>query len=284
MHYQHSYHAGNFGDVFKHALLGALLSALNRKEAPWFYLETHSGAGSYDLSREAARTGEFQDGIARLWNLRSRESPLTELLRLVAALNPDEQLRGYPGSPLIAQALARPQDRLAFCEKIPEVAASLKKALGRDARVAVHARDGYEAYALLPPAEKRGLVLIDPPFEARDEFDIVGEFLQRAVGRFANGVYAAWYPVKNRHAADRFLRRQGAELDRPAIRLEFDTGARAEGQMRGCGMLVVNPPFGFEAQARSMLSFLTRPLAQGPKPGWSVGPLAKAAPRASSKR
>src|ERR1043165_9663162 len=198
MHYQHRYHAGNFGDVFKHALLCALLKALNRKDTPWFYLETHAGSGDYDLRRdEAARTGEFEDGIARLWPLRFKEGALFDYLRQVAALNPDEQLHGYPGSPLIAQALARPQDRLALCEKEPEIAAALKQTLGRDRRVAIHHRDGYEAYALLPPQEKRGLVLIDPPFERRDEFDTVAEFLERAVGRFANGIYAAWYPVKS---------------------------------------------------------------------------------------
>src|SRR5581483_4846955 len=227
MHYQHRYHAGNFADVFKHALLCELLAALNRKEAPWFYLETHAGAGIYDLSRdEAARTAEFEGGIARLWDLRDQDSPIGNYLRLIGALNPDGELRHYPGSPLVAQKLARDSDRLALCEKVPEVAASLKQSLGRDARVAVHARDGYEAYALLPLPQKRGLVLIDPPFER--------------------------------------------ELDRPLLRVELDTDAHAEGQMRACGMLVVNPPFGFDERARGIMKLLARKLAQGPRPQWSV--------------
>ncbi|HZP12387.1 MAG TPA: 23S rRNA (adenine(2030)-N(6))-methyltransferase RlmJ [Nevskiaceae bacterium] len=271
MHYQHRYHAGNFADVFKHALLCELLAALNRKEAPWFYLETHAGAGIYDLSRdEAARTAEFEGGIARLWDLRDQDSPIGNYLRLIGALNPDGELRHYPGSPLVAQKLARDSDRLALCEKVPEVAASLKQSLGRDARVAVHARDGYEAYALLPLPQKRGLVLIDPPFERRDEFDAVGDFLARAVGRFNNGIYVAWYPVKNRHASAKFIRRCERELERPLLRVELDTDAHAEGQMRACGMLVVNPPFGFDERARGIMKLLARKLAQGPRPQWSV--------------
>lgn len=271
MHYQHRYHAGNFADVFKHVLLCELLAGLNRKDAPWLYLETHAGSGIYDLSRdEAARTAEFEDGIVRLWDLREKESPIADYLRLIASLNPDGELRHYPGSPLVAQKLARGSDRLALCEKVPEVAASLKQTLGRDARVAVHLRDGYEAYALLPPPQKRGLVLIDPPFERRDEFDAAAEFLARSLGRFGNGVYAAWYPVKNRHASAKFIRRCERELDRPMVRVELDTGARAEGQMHACGMLVVNPPFGFDDRARAIMRFLARKLAQGPRPLWSV--------------
>ena len=273
MHYQHRYHAGNFADVFKHALLCELLMALNRKDAPWFYLETHAGAGIYDLSQsEAARTAEFEGGIARLWNLRGKESPIADYLRLVDEVNGANgaPCKLYPGSPLVVQKLARDSDRLALCEKVPDVAASLKHALGRDARVAVHARDGYEAYALLPPQQKRGLVLIDPPFERRDEFEAVGDFLERSLGRFGNGVNAAWYPAKNRHESARFVRRCERELDRPVLRMELDTDAPAEGQMHACGMLIVNPPFGFDVRAREILKFLARKLAQGRRPQWSV--------------
>jgi 23S rRNA (adenine2030-N6)-methyltransferase len=264
VHYRHGFHAGNFADVFKHALLCALLDALNRKPAPWFYLETHSGAGRYDLREEALRTGEFRDGIERIRTRSDIPAAMQAYMRIVRGLGEN----AYPGSPLVAQAFAREGDRLALCEKIPEVAESLKVAIGRDRRVAVHARDGYEAYALLPPTEKRGLVLVDPAFERRDEFDAVSEFLQRSLARFANGLYVVWYPLKNRHEANKFLRRQERELRRPAIHVELETGAPAEGQMRGCGILVVNPPFGFDTQARAMLPFLSRRLAQGPKPQW----------------
>jgi 23S rRNA (adenine2030-N6)-methyltransferase len=274
MHYRHGFHAGNFADVFKHALLCALLEALNRKDAPWFYLETHSGAGMYDLTREESeRTGEYHDGIERIWTRSDAPAAMQTFMKIARAASPDGVLRGYPGSPVFAQAIARPQDRMALCEKVPAVAEDLRISLGRDKRIAVHERDGYEAYALLPPAEKRGLTLVDPPFERRDEFEAVSDFLQRAIARFANGICAAWYPLKNLHEAKRFVRRQERELGRPALRIEFDTGAHAEGQLRGCGMLVVNPPFGFDAQARTILAFLSRRLAQGPKPQWSVAPL-----------
>jgi 23S rRNA (adenine2030-N6)-methyltransferase len=275
VHYHHSYHAGNFADVFKHVLLCGLLSALNRKDAPWFYLETHAGAGLYDLGgAAAARTAEHQDGIGRLWELRDQPPPaLHDYFQLIKKQNPEGKLRRYPGSPLFACAFARPGDRLALCEQVPAVAVELKQTLGRDVQAAIHLRDGHEAASLLPPAEKRGLMLIDPPFERRDEFDAIGDLLGEALRRFAQGVYAAWYPLKNRHEAERFLRRQEREGKREALSLKLDTGAPGEGQMRGCGMLVVNPPFGFEAWARETLAFLAPKLAQGSRPGWEVAML-----------
>ena len=272
MHYQHRYHAGNFADVFKHSLLCGLLSALNRKETPWFFLDTHAGAGLYDLKDEAAgRTAEHEGGIARLRQTENVPAMVQGYLCLAAAQNA-ERPGHYPGSPLLARALARDSDRLALCEQVPAVAEQLKVAVGRDTRVAIHLRDGYEGHALLPPAQKRGLIFVDPPFERRDEFDAMSEFLKKSLARFAHGVYALWYPIKNQHEAKRFLRRSSL-LERPALSLGLETGAEAEGQMRGCGLLVVNPPFGFEEQAREALAFLALHLAQGPKPAWSVTPL-----------
>ncbi|HUP90988.1 MAG TPA: 23S rRNA (adenine(2030)-N(6))-methyltransferase RlmJ [Solimonas sp.] len=262
MHYQHRYHAGNFADVFKHLLLIGLLQGLNRKDKPWLYLETHAGAGRYDLRDDAAtRTAEWQDGIGRLWGARSADPLIGKLLEIVAAEN-SGQLQWYPGSPRIAATLARPGDRLVLCEKVPQVAAELRYA-GKD--LTVHVRDGYEAHSLLPPPEKRGLVLIDPPFEARDEFDTVAEFLSRALARFAGGVFAVWYPVKNRHEAQRFVRRVQRETTQPLLDLQFDSGAHGEGQLRACGLLVINPPFRFAEAAGPALDELARKLAQGRK-------------------
>jgi 23S rRNA (adenine2030-N6)-methyltransferase len=271
VHYRHSFHAGNFADVFKHALLCGLLGALSRKDTPWFYLETHAGAGRYDLGDEpAGRTAEYLDGIAKLWDLTHLPSLPAEYLRIARTQNPDGKLRHSPGSPLIALACARPQDRLVFCEKVPEVAEQLRIALARDPRCAVHLRDGYEAHALLPPVEKRGLVLIDPAFESREEFAAISEFIGKSLARFAHGIYAVWYPLKNRHEAERFARRCEREFKRPALNCVFENGAHAEGQMHACGLLVLNPPYGFEAQARETLAFLATRLAQGRKPAWSV--------------
>lgn len=267
MHYRHSYHAGNFADVFKHVVLCALLQALSRKDKPWCYLETHSGAGAYDLEGEgAARTGEWRDGIGRLAGLDRVPELLDRYLGIVRGLNGDGTTRHYPGSPLFAQALARERDRLVFCEKVPEVVADLRENLKGERRAVVHHRDGYEAHALLPPAEKRGLVLVDPPFERPDEFDAAGELVGKAIGRFAGGIYAIWYPLKNRHAAGRFERHVARACDEPPLRLAFENGAPGEGQMRGCAVLVINPPFGLERELDESGRLLARLLAQGPRP------------------
>lgn len=263
MHYQHRFHAGNFADVFKHVLLCALVQALNRKDKPWSYLETHAGAASYDLSDAAAlKTGEWQDGIGRLWPP-TESGALSDYLRIVRAHNPGPVLRHYPGSPEFVRALARPDDRLALCEKVPEIHAELRERMRGDARIAVHLRDGYEAHALLPPKEKRGLVLVDPPFERPDEFEALAAFLDKALARFAQGVFAVWYPLKKRYDAERWLRRLQRGLGRPSLNCRFDSGAPGEGQMRGCGLVVVNPPFQFEREAGAALRLLAGRLAQG---------------------
>lgn len=271
MHYRHRYHAGNFADVFKHMLLCGLLSALSRKDKPWCYFETHAGAGEYDLGQDAAtRTGEFGGGIGRLAGLENVPQPLADYLAIVSKINGGGALRHYPGSPLIAHVLAREHDRLVFCEKVPEVAEELRSIMRRDARAAVHQRDGYELLGMLPPKEKRGLVLIDPAFEDRKEFEAMGDFIVKGIARFAGGVFAAWYPLKNEHEADRFGRRMQRELTRPVIDIRFDNGAPAEGQMHGCGMLIVNPPFQFAQEIEPALKLLVREIKQGPKPSHSI--------------
>ncbi len=260
MHYQHQFHAGNFADVFKHVALCGLFAALNRKDAPWFFLDTHAGAGRYDLNSAAAgKTGEWREGIARLAQLKEAPEPLATLLRLA-------QGRHYPGSPLIAKALARPQDRVVLCEKVPMIAAQLKT---NCASAELHERDGYEAASLLPPKEKRGLILVDPPFERPDEFDAAAQFLKSAQARFAHGIYAVWYALKNRRGADQFLRKAAA-LNRPWRAFEFDNGAKAEGQMHACGLLVLNPPFQFDADIRPAMELLVERLAQGPNASYEA--------------
>jgi 23S rRNA (adenine2030-N6)-methyltransferase len=274
MHYRHSYHAGNFADVFKHVVLCAILAALSRKDKPWCYVETHSGAGAYDLAGEgAARTGEWRDGIGRLHGLGGAPPVLQSFLDVVSGLNGTGALRHYPGSPLFAQAFARERDRLVLCEKIPEIAAELRANLKGERRAVVHQRDGHEAHALLPPAEKRGLMLVDPPFERPDEFDAAAELVEKSLARFVGGVYAVWYPLKNRHAASRFERRVARAGDEPPLRLSLDNGAPGEGQMRSCAVLVVNPPYGLEAALEPAGRMLAKLLAQGPRPRYDAGPL-----------
>lgn len=273
VHYRHSYHAGNFADVFKHVLLVGLLDALNRKDKPWCFVDTHAGAGSYDLEADAAaRTGEAQDGILRLREAGGAPPMVARYLEVVQAANAPGGWRRYPGSPALALALARPGDALVLCEKVPGVAAALKQNL-RDPRVAVHLRDGYEAASLLPPVQKRGLLLADPPFERSDELEAVAGLIAGCAARFAGGIYAAWYPLKNAHAAGRFQRRLARDSGKPLLNLEFDNGAPPSGQMHACGLAVLNPPFGFEAAARTALEWLKPRLAQGGRAGFTISAL-----------
>ena len=270
MHYRHAFHAGNFADVFKHVLLCGLVLALNRKGAPWTYLETHAGAGGYRLQDEAQRTGEFREGVARLMSVDAAPLALSEWLDIVRKFNRGAALDAYPGSPWFVRQLAREQDRLVLCERVEGVFNDLRMLFAGDAAVALHRRDGYELPALLPPQSKRALVLIDPPFESPTEFEQVSASLIAARKRFSQGIYAVWYPLKKRFEADRFCRRMGREADRDVLDLRFETGAPGEGQMRGCGVLIVNPPYRFEEDLAPALDVLKRVLAQGPSAGWQA--------------
>lgn len=279
MHYRHSFHAGNFADVFKHVVLCGLLAALNRKDKAWSYLESHAGAGAYDLAGEGAtRTGEWHEGIERLYGMEGAPEPLAAYLRIVRVFNEGGALRHYPGSPLVARSLARAGDRLVLCEKIPQIVAELRENLKGERRAIVHHRDGYEAHALLPPEHKRGLLLIDPPFERPDEFDAAGELAEKAIGRFAAGICAAWYPLKNRHAASRFERRVARACAEPPLRLELSNGAPGEGQMRACAVLIANAPFGFAQDFQACGELLASVLAQGRRPVYAAENLTGATP------
>lgn len=250
MNYRHAFHAGNFADCMKHALLVWLQQAMARKPAGVFYLDTHAGIGRYDLSSDAAeRTGEWHQGIALLTHPPEELADYVGLVREVGL---------YPGSPALIRARMRAQDRLACCELHPDDAATLKRLFARDPLVSVHRRDAWEAIgALLPPSEKRALVLIDPPYEAPDEFARVAEALRLGVSRMGNAVFAAWYPVKHRLPPREFhlaLRRSGVR-DIVAVELWLRAPLDAS-RLNGCGLVVVNPPFGFEAEAEGILEAL----------------------------
>lgn len=265
MHYRHAYHAGNFADVHKHVLLVGLLQALSRKDSPWSYLETHAGAGLYDLRSAASlKTAEAQEGIGQLRRDGEFAEPVTSYLKAVHAFNaPDGPVQIYPGSPVLAQALLREKDKLVLCENVDDVFAELKGHFARDKQATLHQRDGYEAHALLPPPEKRGLVLVDPPFERRDEFEAMEQFLAKAQARFAGGIYAFWYPLKNSFEVERFGRRIALASSKPVVDFCLDTGAKAEGQMRGSGMVVVNPPYRFAEEMEPVLQDLAKTLSLG---------------------
>ena len=262
MNYRHAFHAGNFADCMKHALLLWLIEALQQKPAPIFILDTHAGAGTYDLDAgPAQRTGEWRDGIDRL--LDSPPVPLAPYVRLV------RQLGLYPGSPALIRALLRPDDRLACCELHPEEAFALSRHFARDRQVAVHQRDAWEALgALLPPKERRGLVLIDPPFEDPQEFARLGAGLATAQARFRNGVLAAWYPVKHRAPVRGFhvALQQAGIADVVAAELLLREPIDPT-RLNGCGLVVVNPPFRYELAAPDILAALLDRLRPHPHEG-----------------
>jgi 23S rRNA (adenine2030-N6)-methyltransferase len=251
MNYRHAFHAGNFADCMKHALLVWLLRALARKPAPFAVLDTHAGAGAYDLGGdEAVRTGEAARGIMRL--LDDTPDALADYVGVV------KQVGLYPGSPVLIRALLRPGDRLICCELHPEEYGKLRRRTARDRQIFVHQRDGYEALtALLPPAEKRGLVLIDPPYEAEDEYERLVAGLRAGHARFPTGVFAAWYPIKHRAPVRAFhtaLRNAGLrDIVAAAFLLREPLDAA---RLNGCGLVVINPPWRFEAEAPAILGAL----------------------------
>jgi 23S rRNA (adenine2030-N6)-methyltransferase len=266
MNYRHIYHAGNFADVFKHVVLIQLLKSLHQKESPFCYLDTHAGIGRYDLASEAAqKTGEYQLGIQRLWGAK----PLPELvdyLAVVRAMNDKDSLRYYPGSPAVARAFLRPQDRMVLLELHPDEFVLLQKRYADDKQVVVQRQDAYAGLkALLPPKEKRGLVLIDPPYESPGELDQVVVGLRTAHDRWATGIYALWYPIKDRPPVERFHRALIASGIRKQLLVEFSPYPEDSGfRLNGCGMVIVNPPWKLEASLRQLLPSLLGVLQQHP--------------------
>ncbi|MDH5536086.1 MAG: 23S rRNA (adenine(2030)-N(6))-methyltransferase RlmJ [Betaproteobacteria bacterium] len=275
--YRHLFHAGNFADVFKHSLLARLLTALCAKDKAWCYLDTHAGTGRYDLSHPwAQKVREYENGISRLWGRRDLPALLAPYMAAVQAANPAHDLKCYPGSPLIARWLARPGDRLVLSELNQKDCAALNELFARDKQVQVQLMDGYQALkAFLPPQERRGLVLIDSSFDRAREFDRVTKALAEAHARFATGTYAVWYPLMEKSAMRGFER----EILKTGIRkvLKLELTVEPENwtlTVPGCGMLVVNPPWTFEEEARTLLDWLWITLANagagGVKVDWLV--------------
>jgi 23S rRNA (adenine2030-N6)-methyltransferase len=272
MNYQHAFHAGNFADVHKHIVLTRVLDYLRQKPAAFRVIDTHAGAGRYDLfGPQAARSSEWRDGIGRLFamprsgaaEIDAAQALIAPYLAIVAALNPGGTLRLYPGSPLLVKALLRRQDRLIACELEPSAAASLKAVLRGDARARALAFDGWMAlFANIPPKERRGLIVIDPPYEESSDFARLSETLAQAHRKWANGVYLSWYPIKAREAPDALARRLRRLSVPKILRCELTIAPpRADGALAGSGLIIVNPPFPLERELRVILPVLTRLLA-----------------------
>lgn len=276
MNYRHAYHAGNFADVVKHAVLARLVDYLKQKDKAFRVIDTHAGAGSYDLSSEAAqKTGEWRGGIGKLLEgtLDSRSAGLlSPYLNAVRAVNPAGGVKTYPGSPSIVRHLLRLQDRLTAIEMHPQEAARLKALFAGDFQVRVIELDGWLSLgAHLPPKERRGLVLVDPPFEQEGEFERLVEGLRTAHRRWPGGIYALWYPIKDRAAVSEFR----ANLRRSAIPAILDIAFEirtpsAEPRLDGCGIAVVNPPFTLEAEMRHLLPALHGVLAESGASRWTT--------------
>jgi 23S rRNA (adenine2030-N6)-methyltransferase len=257
--YRHLFHAGNFADVFKHALLTRLVLALEKKDKPFFVLDTHAGIGRYDLTHEwALKNAEFRDGIAMVWGRKDVPDEFIPYFEAIRSENSGTALRFYPGSPRIVRRLLRPVDRMVLVELNRKDCENLGGLFGGDPQVKVHLMDGYQSLkAFLPPKERRGLVFIDSSFDRAREFDRLTDALVEAHRRFASGVYALWYPLMEPLAMRAFERGIVASGIRKILQLEISVLPDGwSGGMRGCGMLVVNPPFGFEQEARSMLKWL----------------------------
>ena len=268
MNYRHAFHAGGFSDVMKHIILSRLVEYLKLKPAAFRVIDTHAGLGRYSLtSEEAKRSPEWQDGIDKLLKATLPEKAaalIQPYLEVVEAENPNGTLARYPGSPLIARRLFRPQDRLSALELHPKDARELGKLFTGDIQARVTALDGWLALnAYVPPKEKRGLVLVDPPFEEKGEFDRLVDGLQRAHKKWATGIYALWYPLKEPREINAFVADLKASGITKMLRVELNVAAPLAGTLYGTGMIVVNPPFTLEAELNIILPALAKVLADG---------------------
>ncbi|MBE8597727.1 23S rRNA (adenine(2030)-N(6))-methyltransferase RlmJ [Xenorhabdus sp. BG5] len=257
--YRHSFHAGNHADVLKHVVQSLIIESLKVKEKPFLYLDTHSGAGRYHLSGEhAERTGEYLEGIARIWQRDDIPEELAAYMDVVKALNPQGSLRYYPGSPLIARHLLREHDELNLSELHPSDFPLLRTEFSRDRRARVLREDGFQQLkSKLPPKSRRGFVLIDPPYELKSDYQNVVQGIQEGYKRFATGTYALWYPVVLRQQIKRLVK----GLEAAGIRkiLQIELGVRPDNDQRGMtasGMIVINPPWKLEQQMKAVLPWL----------------------------
>lgn len=288
MNYRHAFHAGNFGDVLKHVVLLELLDALHRKPSPVHLLDTHAGIGLYDLAGdEAQRSGEYRFGVGAVLADLAAETQLPRYVAALKRLNPELKpggsgLRRYPGSPWLLADSLRPDDRLTLCELHPQDAEALKRNLaaefGRDSAMAIHHRDGFEAIkALMPPTPRRGLALIDPAFEAKDEFETLSKAVLAAQQRWATGQLAVWYPIKDQKSIEGWKSGLAKALKSETLCIELTVRpAKDARQMSGSGLLVINPPWQLKEALAPMLEFLKSRLIRETGGGTRITTLVKA--------
>lgn len=259
MNYDHLYHAGNFADVFKHVILTALITSFKRKETAFCFLDTHAGRAYYDLSSIAHKSSEHSDGILKVINHNNPPDAIKLYLHCVHLLNKElsgKDYQFYPGSTFFATLLKRDIDRIIACELHAKTHALLKTTLQDTPNVAIHHADGYNALkAFLPPAERRGLILIDPPYENRDETKQVMDALLKSLRHFQQGVYAIWYPIKDAHHNELLYKRLKI-LKHPLLFIDMTIYPNLPQHLNGCGMVIINPPFQFENTINTLLPWL----------------------------
>ncbi len=271
MNYRHAFHAGNFADVVKHAIASRLVAHLRKKESAFRVIDTHAGAGLYDLTGpEASRSPEWRDGIGRLLDADIDPAALpllADYLEAVRAINPPGKIVRYPGSPLLVRGWLRRTDRLIACELEPSAAKALAQTLHGERRAKVVAIDGWTALsAYIPPKERRGLVLIDPPYEAADEFARLAASLSAAVGKWPTGTFFAWYPIKDASQTVALLRDLRTRKMTNMLRAEFTLSSSPDDtRLHGSGQLIVNPPWTLEQELKILLPALAKILAPGVK-------------------
>ncbi len=274
MNYRHAFHAGNFADVIKHIVLVRILTHLQEKPAPFRVIDSHAGAGLYDLTGdEATRSGEWTTGIARALQARfsrSQRAAGRALSRHCPVVQCAARTQGLSGSPLIARALMRPQDSMVCCEVEPQARKKLISALRRDEQARVVDIDGWIGLpAYVPPKERRGVVLIDPPYEDKNEFARMAAVFEQVYAKWATGIYMLWYPAKSRRATDELAQHVAATAAASAtpgkcLRLEFSVAPQtADGPLTSTGLLIVNPPWKLAAELKEILPQLEKPLGLG---------------------
>ena len=272
--YRHSFHAGNYADVLKHIVLMLILENLKLKEKGFFYLDTHSGVGRYRLSsNESEKTGEYKEGIERLWDQTDLPEDVARYVKMIKKLNyGGKELRYYAGSPLIAAELLRPQDRTLLVELHPSDYPILRKNFSDYKNVTVKCDNGFQQVkATLPPKERRGLVLIDPPYELKEDYDLVVKAIEEGYKRFATGTYAIWYPVVLRQQTKRIFKGLEATGIRKILKIEL--AVRPDSDQRGMtasGIVVINPPWTLETQMKEILPYLTKTLVPEGTGSWTV--------------
>lgn len=272
--YRHSFHAGNHADVLKHLVLMLIIENLQQKEKGFYYLDTHAGVGRYRLfSEEAEKTAEFEQGIARLWQRDDLPEEVARYIKLIKQVNyGGKALRYYAGSPLIAAKMLRPQDRALLTELHPSDYPLLRNNFKEFDNVTTKRDNGFQQLkATLPPKEQRGLVLIDPPYELKEDYDLVVNAIEEGYKRFATGIYAIWYPVVLRQQTKRILK----GLEKTGIRkiLQIELAVRPDSDKRGMtasGMIVINPPWTLTQQMQNILPYLTNVLVPEGTGSWTV--------------